>query len=497
MNFPFKPHSLLFKVIFITNLILILSISFYAWLNIKLQESTIKNLIYDKAKIISEFIEKNVIRTMEKGRHFEIHNILKTFTYKGIYKINILSPDGIVKATTIEDELNKKFNDVGLLLRNQHIIKEEVIGEPNGTKNLKKVFYFNTPILNHSECFECHDSRLKIIGILSVGNTLEDMENKIVKVKKDALIIAVTTIISLSLILGFLFIKFVNIPIQKISKTMRMIEEGNLDTRVEFKSKDEIGKLADDLNVMIEKLNFTKREADRYHQELIQRADRMATIGELASGIAHEIRNPLAGIQGAIQILSEGFQNGDKRRDVMEEMQKQIYKLERLVKDLLSYARPSTREYTKIDINQILEKVISFFITQGGGNHNLEVIKNFKPIPMIMADPDSMQQVFLNIILNAEKAMPNGGRLTISTCPIVIDKIEGIQIIFEDTGIGIPKENIGKIFNPFFSTRPDGTGLGLSITKNIVEQHGGRIEVESEVNVGTKVIIVLPAMRTT
>jgi signal transduction histidine kinase len=114
-----------------------------------------------------------------------------------------------------------------------------------------------------------------------------------------------------------------------------------------------------------------------------------------------------------------------------------------------------------------------------------------------MVDPNSMEQAFLNIILNAQKAMPRGGTFTISTriLPGRRDdskEVQEVQIIFEDTGIGIPEENLPKIFNPFFSTRSDGTGLGLSITKNIIEEHGGRIEVESQVNLGTKFVITLP-----
>lgn len=498
MLFPFKLASLLFKVIFITSLIIILAISLNAWLNITLQESSIKNLIYEKAKIISEFIERNVIRTMEKGRHFEIQNILRTFTYRGIYKINIYSPDGLIKATTVENELNKRTTDIEFLLNNQHFIKEEIINGVNGIKNLEKVFYYNTPILNHRECFGCHDPNLKIIGILSVGNTLKEMDDKISKVKKDAFVIAIFTIISLSLILGLLYIKFVNIPIKKISKVMRKVQEGDLNIKVDLKNEDEIGRLAKDLNTMIEKLNFTKKEAERYHQELIQRADRMATIGELASGIAHEIRNPLAGIQGAIQVLAEGFPQGDSRKEVTNEIQKQIHKLERLVKDLLHYAKPTPQNFLETDINILVERVLSFFINQGGGLNNIKIVKRFFPsMPKVVIDPDSLEQAFLNIMLNAQKAMPDGGIFTVSTKPLNLDKIHAVQIIFEDTGIGIPRENINKIFNPFFSTRPDGTGLGLSITKNIVEQHGGRIEVESEVNVGTKVIITLPIINNT
>ncbi len=226
----------------------------------------------------------------------------------------------------------------------------------------------------------------------------------------------------------------------------------------------------------------------------------MASIGELASGIAHEIRNPLAGIQGAIQILAEEFPKDDPRKQVSDEIQKQIHKLERLVKDLLNFAKPVTRNYMPTDINQLAEKVLSFFMTQRGKSTDFKIEKNFvSTLPKAMIDPSSMEQAFLNIILNAQKAMPKGGTFTVSTLTLPKKKDDGkesqdLQIVFEDTGIGISKENLAKIFNPFFSTRSDGTGLGLSITKNIVEQHGGKIDVKSQVNVGTKFIITLPAI---
>jgi signal transduction histidine kinase len=251
---------------------------------------------------------------------------------------------------------------------------------------------------------------------------------------------------------------------------------------------------------MIEKLNLAKQEADQYHQELIQRADRMASIGELASGIAHEIRNPLAGIQGAIQILAEGFPKEDPRTQVTDEIRKQIYRLERLVKDLLNYAKPVPANYVATDINQLVDKVLSFFVTQQGRLADFKIEKKlFSSLPKTMIDPSSMEQAFLNIILNAQRAMPKSGTFTVSTDPLPQKGDDGkeaheVRIIFEDTGVGIPEENLPKIFNPFFSTRSDGTGLGLSITKNIVEQHGGVIEVESRVNVGTKFIITLPAI---
>jgi signal transduction histidine kinase len=228
----------------------------------------------------------------------------------------------------------------------------------------------------------------------------------------------------------------------------------------------------------------------------------MASIGELASGIAHEIRNPLAGIQGAIQILADGFPKEDPRTQVTDEIQKQINRLERLVKDLLNYAKPVPANTLSTDVNQLVDKVLSFFVTQQGRSVDFKIEREFfSSLPKVMIDPNSMEQAFLNIILNAQKAMPKGGILSVSTAlppPRREDgrEIQEIQVIFEDTGVGICKENLSKIFNPFFSTRSDGTGLGLSITKNIVEQHRGKIEVESQVSVGTKFIITLPATKT-
>ena len=497
-----KPTSLIFKVIFVTSIILIFAISFNVWWNTSLHEASIEKLTHEKTKIISEFIEKNVIRAMEKGRHFDMHQILRTFyVYKDVQKINLFSMDGTVRASTEDGELNKKVGDVEFYLKNRNIIREEMIQFKNGKKGRERIYYYNSPILNRPECFQCHDKEIKIVGVLTVANSLKEMDTMISKIEFHSIILAVITIASLSFVLGFLFLKFINVPIKKLTETMKKAEEGDLNVRVNVKSRDEMGSLAENLNIMIEKLNLAKQEAEQYHQELIQRADRMASIGELASGIAHEIRNPLAGIQGAIQILAEDFPKEDPRKQVTDEIQKQIYKLERLVKDLLNYAKPVPANYLPTDINQLVDKVLSFFVIQRGKSEDFKIEKRlFSPLPKTMIDPNSMEQAFLNIILNAQKAMPKGGTFTVSTVVLPKKKDNGkeaaeVRVIFEDTGVGIPMDNLPKIFNPFFSTRSDGTGLGLAITKNIVEQQGGKIEVESQINLGTKFIITLPATK--
>jgi signal transduction histidine kinase len=491
----FRSPSLASKVILITSLLLIIAISFIAWWEIRIHEDSIKRQTYEKTKIISEFIEKNVISAMERDRHFEIHRILKNFTYRGIWKIDVFKMDGTIMASTRDDELNNKVPDVEFFMKNQYFIRDEVSHDPEGRKERERIYYFNSPILNKPECIRCHPAQEKVIGILTVANSLKDMDQEIFRVKVDAVILAILTIVSLSFVLGLLFLKFVETPITKLTNTMRRVEEGDLNARAEIKGKNEMGRLAENLNTMIEKLGAAKKEAEEYHQALFQRADRMASIGELASGMAHEIRNPLAGIQGAIQILADGFPEGDNRRQITDEIQKQIHKLERLVKDLLNYAKPALPNTLLTDVNELVDKVLSFFMAQRGRASDFRIETDFfSPIPKIMIDPNSMEQAFLNIVLNAQKAMPKGGTFTVVTrwVPHGENGKGEVQILFKDTGVGIPSENLPKIFNPFFSTRSDGTGLGLSITKNILEQHGGNIAVESHVKQGTTFTITLP-----
>ena len=491
----FRSASLVSKVTMVTSLVLIAVISFMTWWEIRIREASIKSLTEEKTRIISEFIEKNTIRAMERGRHFDIHQILKNFTYRGIQKINLFRPDGIIRASTLEEERNKKVPDVDVYLKNPYFIREERVKTEGVGRGRERIYYFNTSILNKPECFHCHPAKEQVIGILSIANSLQEMDQEIFRVKLDAVLLAVITVASLGAVLGILFLKFVNAPITRLTETMKRVEEGDLTARVRFTGRDEMGRLAESLNGLIEKLSAAKSEAEQYHQALVQRADRMASIGELASGMAHEIRNPLAGIQGAIQVLADGFPKEDGRRQVTDEIQKQIYKMERLVKDLLNYAKPAPASYVPTDVNELLDKVLSFSIAQRGTSDSFKIKKDFSlPIPKVLIDPNSMEQAFLNIVLNAQKAMPKGGTFIVSTRLIHREKEarREVEIVFEDTGVGIPEENLDKIFNPFFSTRSDGTGLGLSITKNILEQHGAKVNVKSKVNVGTTFTITLP-----
>jgi methyl-accepting chemotaxis protein len=238
LNPTLRSSPLIIKVIFITSLIIIVAISVRVWLDIRLHEDAINRLTYEKAIIISEFIERNVIRTMERGRHYDIPRILKNFTSRGILKINVFKPDGTIMASTFDEELNKKVEDVGLFLKNQNFIRQEVVRLQNGKREEERIYYFNAPILNMPECFRCHTQEKEIIGVLSLANSLKAMDEEISKVKREAVLTAIITIGVLSSALGLLFLRFVNFPITRLINGMKKVEAGDLSVRVEFKRND-------------------------------------------------------------------------------------------------------------------------------------------------------------------------------------------------------------------------------------------------------------------
>jgi signal transduction histidine kinase len=222
------------------------------------------------------------------------------------------------------------------------------------------------------------------------------------------------------------------------------------------------------------------RRMQALQQELI-RTERLAAVGELAGGVAHEIRNPLAGIGGALTMLAREVPADDDTQEVMEEVQKQIQRMERLVSDLLAYARPGRLHSEWIHVHTILEQAAAS-ISQLPSLPDADLVMNLDArIPEVYADPRELEHAFENLILNAFQAVDAGGRVEVGTC---LD--EGrVHVAIRDDGAGMESGVADKIFEPFFTTKARGTGLGLSLVQRAVENYGGTIEVTSVPGEGT------------
>jgi signal transduction histidine kinase len=318
---------------------------------------------------------------------------------------------------------------------------------------------------------------------------------------------ALFSFIFITVIFWYAVTKLIDQPINKIVMAIKRIEEGDLSVKIRKERNDEFGQLSESLNKMVDSLELARGEVESCHNEQMKRAARLASLGEMASAIAHEIKNPLAGISSAVQVLISELDADDPKKRVMNEVLNQVKRLDRAVRDLLAYARPATPKMSYNDINAILEKTL-FFIQQVAKKWKT-TMKTFldQDLPEIMVDADQMQQVFINICINAIQAMPNGGNLKITTLltrpedtdkemPDVLEKSqEWVKISFEDEGLGIHPDDAEKIFDPFFTKKGKGTGLGLSISQRIIEEHGGRITFTTEPDKGSVFIVYLPAKR--
>jgi hypothetical protein len=349
---------------------------------------------------------------------------------------------------------------------------------------------------------------------------------------------------------SFLLSRILVKPIKDLVQLTQKISEGDFSQKIEVTSKNEIGQLIGSFNRMIERLRENQESLENYlesleasnkqlkqaHEELI-RTEKLASIGRFAAGVAHEVGNPLGAILGYTSILEKEGMDGVESKDYLKRIEKEIERINRIVRELLDFARPSKFEIKDVEINKVIESALSLLSYQKDFKNIESHLDLQSDLPMVKGDESQLSQVFINIILNAVDAMPTGGTLTIQTRTHLLgdlgperlqwiyprrrrsdpmesdyshmrkpdpfaalskkfsegERLVGIRI--SDTGIGIKKEDLENVFDPFFTTKaPDkGTGLGLSISLRIVESLGGEIKVESEVGKGTTFEVYFPA----
>jgi len=217
-------------------------------------------------------------------------------------------------------------------------------------------------------------------------------------------------------------------------------------------------------------------------EERLILAERLSSLGELTAGVAHELRNPLAGIKINTQILSRKKDLPEMEKKLLKSTEEGIEKIQKIVDDMLHFAKPKASHFKEEEINEVVEKSLAILQTKLKKGNITSVFERAQGLPRLRIDIHQIQQVLINLMLNSIQAMEKGGTLTIRT----FSENEGRVVVeMRDTGVGIPKPHLKKIFDPFFTTKSEGTGLGLSITLKILEKHGAAIDVVSEEGTGS------------
>ena len=362
------------------------------------------------------------------------------------------------------------------------------------------VYYRIEPILNSQD----QTVGAFVLGRRGLGFTqmLEARRNRIVW----------TTSILIGLLSLFILLlvrRNVSQPIEELIERIRSIGEGQWEKRIEVRGDNEIGSLAREFNRMCERLDeiysrLFKEQQDRLSLERnLRQSDKLASVGQLAAGLAHEIGTPLNIIGGRAEFLLRRPRSDEEINQNLQIIRSQIDRITGIVRQLLEFSRRREPAFRSVELEPLLNKVIALIehkVVDKGVHVKIEFPES---LPAIQADPDQLQQVLINLFLNSLHALQPGGMIRISAAKIHQGKANGaatagrdkLAIEFEDNGAGIPAEHLSQIFDPFFTTKDigDGTGLGLSVSYGIIKDHGGEIRVESQPGGFTRFTISLPA----
>ena len=383
-----------------------------------------------------------------------------------------------------------------------------------------RVLAMVTPIRSSPDCTtsacHAHPREKAVVGVLDLGVSLASVDRDLTVFRRVSLIVTALLALLLGAVFWWVAKARVVRPVEALVQATRRVAHDELETEIHIDAKGELGLLAASFNEMIRSLRRVEGELQSLNEQLeakveertgelraaqdtLVRTEKLSSLGKLSASIAHEINNPLAGILTFATLMIRTIEHGPvgeaERRTLVKQLalvQRETERCTAIVRNLLDFARERPLQLKNVDVNHVVEEVFSLVSNQTA-ILGVEVTRDLARVPMVEADFGQLRQAFINIVINGIEAIGKGGHLRVSTRPLPEEN--GVEIVFQDDGPGIPPELMQKIFDPFFTTKEKGTGLGLSVVYGIVERHKGHVSVESEPGKGTRFTIRLPAAR--
>jgi len=508
-------RSLKTKILLGVIIVVVVIEGIFLYLNITSLSRQILEKTEEEAFNLSETIRLSIRNAMIKDRRDEYQRIIDDVAQrKGIVEVRIFNKMGEITVSSDQSKVGTVVNKRAEACYGCHREDEAKLLLPSDSKTRiyqvehQRLLGLINPIYNEPSCYPCHQKTLNVLGVLDTMISLEGFEKEKTRIYNRMVLSGIISVIILSLLLSLLLTRVVNKPIDKLLGATKRAADGNLDQAVSIRSHDELGELSDSFNNMISELKRSRDAIEEWTQTLEHRvqertqelqkvqdqlvhAGKMAALGELAAGVAHEINNPLTGVLTFSSLLLKKVDENHPWKKDLDTIVQQTSRCRNIVRGLLDFARQRKPDKRPWDIHQLLDKTL-LLVEKQAPFQNIQIVKEFSAnLPMLFIDGDQIQQVFMNILLNAADAMSrDGGTLSIRT-----ERKDGMaEIAFSDTGCGISKEHLSKLFDPFFTTKQTGkgTGLGLAISYGIIQSHNGDIKVESEAGKGSTFRVRLP-----
>ena len=480
--------------------------------------------VVTESDLLSHTIRNALYRAMLQDRRGDAYLIMQDVGQQsGIAMVRMMDKNGRITYSTDKDEVGKLVDRRAEACSACHAEGEPIhrleladrsrVFEADG----RRVLGIVTPMYNEGACStaacHAHPPERKVLGVIDVGVSLDRLDAETAGFRTRTLLASALAAVTLGFAVWLFTRQHVLSPVAALVQATRRIARDQLELEVPVTWRGELGLLATSFNDMTRSLRTTKRQLDTLMHDLerqveertaalqaaqdqLVRSEKLSSLGKLSASIAHEINNPLAGIltfaKLIVRTLEQGAPDEATRKVLVKHLllvQRETERCSAIVRNLLDFARERPLAVKEVNVNLVVEEAIQLL-----GNQiqiqNVTLEKRLGQVPLVDGDFGQLRQACVNVIMNACEAMQRGGRLSIESG--VIEGGKWVELAFQDSGPGIPPDHLSKIFDPFFTTKEKGTGLGLSVVYGIVERHGGKIELKTEVGKGTRIGIRLP-----
>jgi len=517
-------RSLSVRLMAAVGAVVFLGVAAVALLNVRAARRELEDEVVRDASQFSDTVKRSTHYAMLQNRWEDAFQIMRTIgAQEGIERVRVFNKEGLILFSTEEREVHRVVDKQAEACYACHAAQAplEHLDLPKRSRIFAgaggRVLGLITPIYNERGCAGagCHSSpeAKRVLGVLDISISLARADREIAAISRRAAWVAGGTVVLVLALIGVLIRGSVARPVAALVEGTERVAAGNLEGVIPVHGRDELGALAASFNEMTAALARARaqvaglvdtlehrvaertRELEAAQAQLIQ-SEKLASLGQLAASIAHEINNPLTGVLTYARLLARRLATDLPEGEGRQAAQRQLALVEReterccaIVRNLLQFARQREPKVEPVDVNGVVGEALSLV-----GNRlsiqGIELDRRLAPLPEVPADAGQLRQVFVNILLNACEAMGPGGEMTVRSR--VSPAGDGVEVAIADTGPGIPPENLARIFDPFFTTKEKGTGLGLSVAYGIVQRHGGRIDVRSRPGEGTAMTVWLP-----
>jgi two-component system NtrC family sensor kinase len=516
-------HRLSTKLLVMTGLVALATVAAFFFAEVSVQRHLLSQVVAE-SDLLSHTIRNSLHRAMLQDRRGDAYLIMQDIgRQSGIEMVRMMDQDGLITFSTERDQVGKLVDRRAEACSGCHADDEPIhrIELSDRSRIFRgeghRVLGIVTPMYNEGSCStaacHAHPPDRKVLGVIDVGVSLARLDAETAGFRARTLAAAALA----AGLLGFLVWLFVRHhvmrPVAALVQATRRVAKDQLELEVPVTWNGELGILAASFNEMTRSLRTTKRDLDalmhglerqveertaalRSAQDQLVRSEKLSSLGKLSASIAHEINNPLAGIltfaKLIVRTLEQGAPDEATRKALVKHLllvQRETERCSAIVRNLLDFARERPLALKDVNVNLVVDEAIQLLQNQIQ-IQNVSLERRIATVPMVDADFGLLRQACVNVIMNGCEAMARGGKLVVSTA--LVEDGRWVEMAFQDTGPGIPPDHLGKIFDPFFTTKEKGTGLGLSVVYGIVERHGGKIDLQTELGKGTRIAIRLP-----